>query len=65
MPHVLVVHDFPAIGRMCQVHLERAGYTVALATDGGTAWELLQKSRFNLILSDIILPVCDGWQLYA
>jgi signal transduction histidine kinase/ActR/RegA family two-component response regulator len=40
--------------------LEKAGHSVATATDGRQAFELLTKQDFDLILMDIQMPAMDG-----
>ena len=65
MARILVADDFPAIGRLCQVNLERAGHTVTAAQNGNIAFEILQTLPFDLVISDMFMPICDGLQLYV
>jgi DNA-binding response OmpR family regulator len=43
--------------------LTAAGYAVVAAPDGAAALILLSRRPFDLILSDILMPVLDGFQL--
>ncbi|HJV92279.1 MAG TPA: ATP-binding protein [Azonexus sp.] len=57
---VLVVEDI-AINRTIAVTLlQRVGLSVAVATQGQEALDMLQKEDFRLVLMDIQMPVMDG-----
>ncbi len=45
---------------LCQ-HLEKQGYTVAMANDGQQAMDMMAVEGFDLLLLDIIMPVMDGY----
>ncbi len=60
MARVLVVEDEPAVAHFIARALDTAGHEVVLAQDGGAAYALLAAERFDLLLSDIRLPVMDG-----
>jgi chemosensory pili system protein ChpA (sensor histidine kinase/response regulator) len=60
---VLVVDDSITVRRVTQRLLAREGYRVALAADGRQALELLQQERPAVVLSDIEMPVMDGFEL--
>ena len=62
--HILVVDDDLGLCRsMCEM-LEREGCVVETAGDGGEALERLEQSRFDLVLSDVVMPGMDGYDLY-
>ncbi|MBC7804707.1 MAG: response regulator [Akkermansiaceae bacterium] len=65
MARILVADDYPTMCRLCQVNLERAGHTVTAVLNGNVAFEILQTLPYDLVISDMIMPVCDGLQLYA
>lgn len=43
--------------------LERAGHDVTACGDGAQAYECLRGIRFDLLLSDIVMPGLDGIEL--
>ena len=43
--------------------LDRMGYQVVLAQDGDTALNLVEKDRFSLVITDMIMPGKDGMEL--
>jgi CheY-like chemotaxis protein len=62
---ILVVDDDPGIRTSAVKVLTRYGYQVAQAADGETALEALSGSttRFDLVLSDLIMPRMGGLAL--
>ena len=63
MIRILTVEDERAISNLIRMSLEKAGYSCTCAYDGAEAAELLEHSRFDLILLDIMLPEIDGFEL--
>lgn len=57
---ILVVDDEQPIADILKFNLEKEGYEVVCAFDGGTAVELAIKEKPDLILLDLMLPVKDG-----
>lgn len=61
---VLVVDDDPWILRMVSSSLEKKGtYSVDTARDGQQALHKAQALKPDLIISDVMMPVMDGWAL--
>ena len=60
MTKILVVDDEPANLRLLGYVLSRNGYETAVAKDGLDALELLARSRFDLVISDVRMPRMDG-----
>jgi CheY-like chemotaxis protein len=62
MAHILLTEDDEAVRSFVKRALELDGHTVTAAEDGGEALEILQKDEgaFDLLLSDIMMPVMDG-----
>lgn len=61
---ILFAEDTPFFRTVVRKHLESAGYTVDVVTDGVEAWEKLKAGeRYDLILSDIEMPGMNGIEL--
>jgi len=60
MPKILLVEDNEMNRDMLSRRLERKGFEVVMAVDGGQAVEMAASERPDLILMDISLPVIDG-----
>jgi two-component system chemotaxis response regulator CheY len=60
---ILIVDDDPVLRQILHTYLARAGYEVALAEDGRTAWEFWQQEHTKLIVTDWMMPVMDGPEL--
>ncbi len=59
---ILVVDDQEKILKMLKVMLENDGYEVTTANNGKQAIEELHRNNYDLIISDILMPVMDGFQ---
>ena len=60
---VLVVEDDKNIADLLQLYLEKEGYAVTIANDGGQGLEKFRAIRPDLVLLDVMMPVMDGWTL--
>lgn len=63
MYKLLVVDDEPQIVGLLQIYLEMQGYKVAGAYNGVQALELWQHNKFDMVLTDIMMPQVDGFDL--
>ncbi len=63
MYNVLIVDDDPAICAVCREVLEKQGYAVVEAASGAEAMDQINKSTFDLVLLDVMLPDFDGFQV--
>ncbi|MFB5189617.1 response regulator transcription factor [Alicyclobacillus fastidiosus] len=63
MTKILVVDDDPHIRELVSLNLERAGFAVEEATDGVAALALLESTRFDMAVVDVMMPHMDGWAL--
>jgi len=61
---VLVVDDDLGLCRSMSEMLEREGCVVETASDGQEALAKLDAKRFDLVLSDVVMPGMDGYDLY-
>ena len=58
---VLIVEDTQFFQKLITSHLESDGFEVTLAGHGGEGLEKLQSGTFDLVISDIEMPVMDGF----
>jgi two-component system OmpR family response regulator len=61
--HILVVDDDPEIRRLLQTYLEKNGLRVTTVGDGNGMWRILDQSRIDLVVLDLMLPGTDGLEL--
>ncbi|WP_448205919.1 response regulator [Azospirillum sp. sgz302134] len=60
MAKVLVVEDSAAVRLAVTEVIARAGHTVVEAENGRVAIDLLEHERFDLIVTDVLMPEADG-----
>ena len=60
---VLIVDDSAVMRRLLRSSLQKWEYEVVEAQDGARAWELFQRERFPLVLTDWLMPELDGLEL--
>ena len=58
---VLVVEDDRNIAQLLQMYLEKEGYAVTVAADGGEGLSKFRAIQPDLVLLDVMMPVMDGW----
>jgi DNA-binding response OmpR family regulator len=63
--NILVVEDDNNISNLIRMYLDKEGFEVRLAQDGGKAVEQFQTQEPDLVLLDVMLPVLDGWGVLA
>jgi two-component system, cell cycle response regulator DivK len=59
---ILIVEDNEMNRDMLSRRLERKGYSITMAVDGGAGVERAIAEIPNIILMDMSLPVLDGWE---
>jgi two-component system, sensor histidine kinase and response regulator len=60
---ILIVEDSPTQAKRLQHILEQQGYHVTIAANGREALEAAQGRKPGLIISDVIMPEMDGYEL--
>jgi PAS domain S-box-containing protein len=61
---ILVVDDDSGICQTLQEILASAGCAVQTASDGAEGLRRLESEPFDLVLSDVVMPNMDGYELY-
>lgn len=64
-PTILVADDSLIAFTLIKRVLETAGYNVRVATDGLEALEVLRSGGCNLLISDVVMPRLNGFELTA
>ena len=60
---VLIVEDDRNIAELLQMYLEKEGYAVTVAEDGGQGLSKFRSIKPDLVLLDVMMPVMDGWSV--
>lgn len=63
MFNILVVEDDAELNRLFCTVLEKNGYNPIGASDGEAALDIMQSEYIDLIITDIMMPRLDGFQL--
>ena len=59
----LVIEDDKNIAELLRLYLEKDGFEVIIAGDGGKGLQLATDEHPDVVLLDIMLPVMDGWSV--
>lgn len=65
MTQILIVDDEEKLRNLLSMMLERKGLKTHKAIHGANALEMLEHNSYDLIISDIKMPVMDGRQLIS
>lgn len=60
---ILIVDDYPALVTLMRHKLIQRGFEVITAQNGEDAFELVNKEHPDLVISDVEMPVMDGYEL--
>src|SRR6516164_7237560 len=63
MPHILIVEDEPTTAWALAEGLSDDGFTIDTFRTAEDAWRWLQRSRSDLVISDLRLPGMSGLDL--
>jgi len=58
---VLIIEDDINIAELLRLYLEKDGFEVHIADNGGKGVSEFERIKPDLVLLDIMLPVLDGW----
>jgi DNA-binding response OmpR family regulator len=60
---VLIVDDEFGLAEMLRDMLGELGYSVSVAINGRVALDILEERRVDLVITDMMMPVLDGYEL--
>lgn len=63
MQRILIIEDEKRVADALKVGLEENGYQVMVAYDGAMGLRLFKAGTYQLVISDIVLPKMDGFEL--
>ena len=63
MAHILLAEDDESLRKFLAQALVKAGHAVTDFSDGSDAYECLKGFRFDLLVTDIVMPGMDGIEL--
>ena len=63
MQSILIIEDDKRVADLLKAGLEESGYHTMVAYDGAMGLRLFASNSLNLVLSDVILPKLDGFEL--
>ena len=61
--NILLVEDDASLSTVLADYLRTKDYTVETANNGKEAWELIMIKHYDLIISDIMMPEMNGYEL--
>lgn len=60
---ILIVDDDKNICKLIDLYLKKSGYDTIVCHDGSAAIDLLQKTKADLVVLDIMIPLINGWEV--
>ncbi|MCM1041599.1 MAG: response regulator transcription factor [Bacteroides sp.] len=60
---ILLAEDDPNLGTFLRTYLTNKGYKTHLCRDGKSAYDAFLRGGFNFLITDIMMPVKDGFAL--
>ena len=60
---ILVIEDEDSLLQLYRIVLEKEGFKVLTVHNGQEAWDLIENEHVDLVITDILMPVMDGFTL--
>jgi CheY-like chemotaxis protein len=60
LAQILLIDDMAGVRRAVTSMLKQAGHTVVAAENGNEGLKLLEQHRFDLVITDMLMPELDG-----
>lgn len=65
MQNILVIEDDALMLKSLEFRLKKDGYAVQTAPDGREALKLIEANKFDLIITDIMIPFVTGLEIVS
>lgn len=65
MSTILIIEDDPEIREMLAIGVKSYGYDVNTAVDGNSARESLKWKKYNVVITDLVMPDVEGTELIS
>ena len=62
MVNILVIEDDESLSKLYEIVLHKEGYGVYNAKNGREAFEIIENKHIDLVMTDIMMPVMDGYE---
>ena len=59
--NILLLEDIAFFRQLIKRYLEEQGYIVTAVKNGKVGLDMMEENTFDLIISDIEMPIMDGW----
>lgn len=63
MAKILIIEDETAIAELERDYLELSGFDITIVEDGAEGKQRALEGNFNLVILDLMLPGCDGFEI--
>lgn len=63
MLKILIVEDDESLLQLYGIVLRKEGYMTYSAHNGREAWEVMEHEHIDLVITDVLMPVMDGYEL--
>ena len=63
MAHILIIEDDPEAAHILELSLKREGFKISIAMDGTQGLGIIESSRPDVVLLDLMLPDIDGFEV--
>lgn len=63
MYNILIIEDEERVASLLKCGLEESGYQISVAFDGEMGLRLFNSTKFDMVISDVILPKINGFDL--
>ena len=61
--NILILEDDKIMLKALSIILSKAGYKVIVASDGKEGFEQINKAKYDMILTDLMMPYCNGLEI--